>query len=115
MEDVLRGIVRGWLGFVVMLLAAPAWSQAILTGVVALNREHGAPVPGVAISSLGANPVKSGNDGAFVLSFPQGHAGQDVRVVVNRPGWDVVNAILLDQRLPDNPRTRALEIILCVS
>jgi hypothetical protein len=41
------------LGFVVLLLAPRAWSQTTLTGVVALNREHGTPVAGVAISALG--------------------------------------------------------------
>src|SRR5262245_51262855 len=79
----MRGIVRCSFGLAALLLAAPAWGAATLTGVVSLNREHGTPVSGVAISALGANPVISGNDGAFVLSFPQGRAGQDVKVVVN--------------------------------
>src|SRR5262249_37762413 len=111
----MRGIVRGLLGLVVLLRVAPAWSAATLTGVVSLNREHGAPVAGVAIPAVGANATVSGNDGAFVLSFPQGHPGQDIKVVVNRPSWDVVNAILLDQRLPDSAHVRPLEVIICPS
>jgi hypothetical protein len=69
----------------------------------------------VAISAAGANATVSGDDGAFVLSFPQGYPGQDVRLIVNHPGWDAVNAILLDQRLPDDAGARPLEIILCRS
>jgi len=47
--------------------------------------------------------------------FPQGHPGQDARVGVKRAGWDVVNDILLDQRLPDASSACALEIIICQS
>jgi len=38
-----------------------------------------------------------------------------VRVGVKRAGWDVVNDILLDQRLPDSSGARGLEIIVCPS
>ena len=61
---------------------------------------------GVEVSAQGANVVTTGNDGLFVLTFPEGHPGQDVRVRVRRPGWEVVNDILLDHRLPDSASAR---------
>ena len=111
----MRRIVRAALGLLVLFLATPAWSAATLTGVVSLLREHGQPAPGVEISAKGANVVTTGDDGLFALMFPQGHPGQDVRVGVKRTGWDVVNDILLNQRLPDTSNARALEIIICPS
>jgi tetratricopeptide (TPR) repeat protein len=106
---------RAWIGFVLILVSIPAWSAATLAGIVSLNHERGTPVAGVEVSAKGANPVTSGNDGLFMLSFPDGRPGQDVRVRVARSGWDVVNDILLDHRLPDSPNARPLEIIVCLS
>jgi hypothetical protein len=111
----MRRVVAGGLGLLVLFLAPPAWSAATLSGVVSLLRERGQPARGVEISAKGANAVTTGDDGLFVLMFPQGHPGQDVRVGVKRAGWDVVNDILLDQRLPDTSSARGLEIIVCSS
>jgi tetratricopeptide (TPR) repeat protein len=111
----MQRVTAGGLGLLVWLLASPAWSAATLAGVVSLLREHGQPARGVEIFARGANPVTTGDDGLFTLMFPQGHPGQDVRVGGRRAGWDVVNDILLDQRLPDTSSARALEIIICPS
>jgi len=107
--------VFGWLAAILIVAAAPAWSAAQLTGMVSLNRERGEPVANVEIYADGANSVITGNDGRFALSFPEGRPGQDVRVGVRRPGWEVVNDILLDHRLPDSANSRPLEIIICRS
>jgi hypothetical protein len=90
---------------VLLALAAPAWADVTLRGVVVRDREHGAPMAGVELTAPGANAVTTGNDGQFVLTFPQGHPGQDVAVRVSRAGWDVVNDVLLDRQLrPTEPR-----------
>src|SRR5882672_8500232 len=104
-----------WCAATLLLLAAPAWAGATLRGVVVRDREHGAPVAGVELTAPGANPFTTGNDGQFVLAFPQGHAGQDVTVRVSRAGWEVVNDVLLDRPLPEPASTHLFEVIVCPS
>jgi hypothetical protein len=58
---------------VLLVLAAPAWADATLRGVVVRDREHGAPIAGVELTAPGANPFTTGNDGQFLLTFPRGH------------------------------------------
>ena len=87
-----------WCAAALLLLAAPAWADATLRGVVVRDRERGAPMAGVAETAPGANPITTGDDGQFVLAFPQGHPGQDVTVRVSRAGWEVVNDVLLDRQ-----------------
>jgi hypothetical protein len=99
---------------VLLVLAAPAWADATLRGVVVRDREHGAPMAGVELTASGANPVTTGNDGQFVLVFPQSHPGQAVTVRASRSGLEVVNDVLLDQRLPDPASTHVFEIIVCM-
>ena len=96
-----------------LMMTSPAWAAVTLHGIVSLDRERGAPVAGVEVSAHGANPVTTGNDGQFVLIFPNGRPGQDVRLGVKRTGWIVVNDIMLDHRLPDNGTTQPFEIIVC--
>jgi tetratricopeptide (TPR) repeat protein len=96
-------------------LATPAWADATLRGVVVRDREHGAPMPRVEVTAPGANPVTTGDDGQFVLTFPQGHPGQDISVRVSRAGWEVVNDVLLDRPLPEPGSTHLFEVILCAS
>jgi len=91
----------------------PVWAAATLKGMVVLNRAGGGPVMGVAVSAEGANQDTTRDDGRFVLVFPNHQAGQDTRVIVARPGWEVVNAIQLEHRLPVQPDVRPLEIIIC--
>ena len=98
---------------VLLTLVPPAYAAATLKGLVVLDRERGQPSAGVVVSADGANPSTTDSDGRFVLTFPNHHPGEDVRVIVRRPGWDVVNDLLLQQRLPHNPEARPLEIIIC--
>ena len=112
----MRVLARGCFGAAILFLSVvPAWSAVTLTGIVSLNRERGTPVAGVEVSAKGANLVTTGTDGLFVLSFPDGRPGQEVSVRVKRPGWEAVNDILLDQRLPDGASTRPFEVIICLS
>lgn len=106
--------VRDILWALLLLLVSPAWSAAVLHGIVSDRRERGAPMAGVEVSVQGSNAVTTGNDGRFVLSFPSKSPGQDVRVGVRRAGWDVVNDVQLDYRLAaDSANSRPLEIIIC--
>jgi hypothetical protein len=70
---------------------------------------------GVELTAPGANPFTTGNDGQFVLTFPQGHPGQDVTVRVSRASWEVVNDVLLDRQLPEPASAHRFEVILCAS
>src|ERR1041384_8821949 len=107
--------VGAWCGAVLLALAAPARAETTLHGIVVRDREHGAPMAGVELTAPGANPFTTGNDGQFVLTFPQGHPGQDVTVGVSRAGWDVVNDVLLDRQVPAPASAHRFEIILCAS
>ena len=102
-----------WIAVGLVLAPAMAGATATLNGMVSLNRERGASVADVTIYAQGANPISTGNDGLFVLLFPQGLPGQDVRVRVQHAGWEVVNDVLLDHRLPGDANARPLEIIIC--
>ena len=99
--------------FLMLAMASPAWAAVTLHGIVSLDRERGAPVAKVAVSAPGANATISDDNGAFVMIFPEGRPGQDVRLGVRRAGWSVVNDILLDHRLPGAPAVRPFEIIVC--
>ena len=67
-----------WCAAALLVLAAPAWAGTTLRGVVVRVREHGAPMAGVEVTAPGANAFTTGNDGQFVLAFPQGHPGQEI-------------------------------------
>jgi hypothetical protein len=70
---------------------------------------------GVEVTAQGANLVTTGNDGQFVLTFRDGHPGQDVTVRASRAGWEVVNDVLLDRQLPEPASAHAFEVIVCPS
>jgi tetratricopeptide (TPR) repeat protein len=113
MQRIVAGVAVGSLGLMAVFGAAKAWAAATLKGQVVLNRERGEPVASVAVSADGANQTITQTDGRFVLVFPSRQPGQDTRVIVAHPGWIVVNDLLLQHRLPDNPEFRPLEIIIC--
>ena len=88
---------------------------ADLVGVVLLNEVGGPPVQGVAISAVGANPVKTGPSGQFRMSFPKLTAGAKVTLILNRSGMLVVNDIQLRHTLLAAPETEPLLLLLCKS
>jgi tetratricopeptide (TPR) repeat protein len=97
----------------VALWANPLWAAATLRGVVVLNEVGGQPLPSVPVSAPGANATVSNSDGTFALVFAQAQPGDEVRVIVARPGWVAVNAIQLTLNLPQSASQKLSEIILC--
>lgn len=114
-EAAMRFAARACIGGFLYSLVGLAVAAATLSGMVSLNHERGSPVAGVEVFAAGANPTISGREGRFLLKFPDGRAGQDVRVQVRRPGWAVVNDFVLDHRLPDSANARPLEVVICLS
>lgn len=92
--------------------SSTAWAKAVLNGLVVLEREHGAPLEGVAVSAPGANQDASLSDGTFKLEFPKYEPGDEARLIVTRPGWVVVNEFQLQRPLP-KLHAAPLEIIIC--
>ena len=74
----MKDMVRILCALAVLVIAAPASAEATLHGVVVRDREHGAPVTGVAVSSVGANAATTGNDGQFVLTYRERRPGQEI-------------------------------------
>src|SRR6185503_3473223 len=119
-EDAMRlhGVVNVWCGLL-LLLGSSTQANAggvSLYGVVVRNKSRGQPMPGVQVTSGGAHPQVTLDDGRFALYFSQGNPGQEVLVKAVLSGWSVVNDILLQLRLPQSGHTDLdtdLEIILC--
>jgi tetratricopeptide (TPR) repeat protein len=104
---------KAWaLALVLFFPPAHAWAAATLMGVVRENQLGGNVVRNVSVSAVGANPVKTGGDGQFVLHFPQHQPGEDVSIDVSRNGWVVVNDIQLKRQLPANTAQSPLEILI---
>ena len=99
--------------FASVVLCAVSSAAAVLKGVVVENEVGGPPAPGVQITSTGANPTKTGDDGQFTLAFPQMKPGDPVRLTVAKGGYAVVNDVQLEQALPANPDAKPLLILLC--
>jgi hypothetical protein len=98
------------------MLVVSCLQAAELRGVVLANEVHGRPVARVGISADQANRTESDADGRYRLEFPMKEPGQTVKVVVAPPaGYEVVNSVQLETRLPDNPGDRPLVVILCTS
>ena len=100
-------------GYLLALCVTTPASAAVLKGIVIENEFGGRPVPSVQASAPGANPTRTGSDGQFTLDFPQMKPGDSVRVVVNKPGYVVVNEVQLELALPSNPSAKLLVILIC--
>lgn len=92
-------------------LALPGESGT-LKGVVLANELGGRPAPHVEISAIGANPTQTGNDGIFVLTFPNKLPGDAVQIQVSKPGYAVVNFFQLRTYLPRNSDSEPLNILI---
>ncbi len=95
------------------ILCTPLVTGGVLKGIVKENEESGPPVFGVEISSPGANPTKTLNDGQFQLDFPNLKPGDKVRVVLRKANFVVVNDVQLDPALPSDPENQLLVILIC--
>ncbi|WP_027477935.1 tetratricopeptide repeat protein [Curvibacter gracilis] len=80
--------------------APGAHAAATLTGIVVQDRMNGPAVGRVPISAPGVTPTSSGNDGVFVLRFPQAGPGDEVSIHAGDKAWAVVNDEALSLRLP---------------
>ena len=86
---------------------------ATLRGVILRDHLGGTPVPGVQVNAPGeANPVVSGTDGSFVLSFRTLQPGQPAQLVVSKPGFAVVNDFQLWLNLPSDASTQPVALLL---
>jgi hypothetical protein len=95
------------------LLAASPADAAVLKGVVVENEVGGPPAPNVEVTSTGANPKETRNDGQFTLDFPDKKPGAVVHVFVSKVGYVVVNDVQLEQMLPANADVKPLVILVC--
>jgi len=99
----------------VLLPTAAFRAQAAkLKGIVRVNEELvGLPVPDVEISAVdGANPTKSKTNGTFTLEFPNKQPGDMVEIVVQKPGYVVVNDVQLHRRLLPRDSAETLTILI---
>jgi Tfp pilus assembly protein PilF/pimeloyl-ACP methyl ester carboxylesterase len=84
-----------------------------LKGIILGNEAGGPPVSKVKVSAVGANPTETGEGGDFSLRFPNKQPGDTVQVVVNKPGYVVVNWFELKVTLPKKPDNQLLTILVC--
>jgi tetratricopeptide (TPR) repeat protein len=99
---------------VLMVVAATQAETATLKGIVLNNEIGGPPMSNVEVTTaVGANPTVSDSAGRFSLDFPQKSPGDWVRIVVNRPGYVVVNDIQMELALPADSDSRPVSILLC--
>ena len=84
-----------------------------LKGLIISDEIGGQPIADVQIRASGANDATSNSLGMFTLQFPQKNAGETVRLLVGRKGYEVVNDLQLEIRLPDNAETGLIAILLC--
>jgi tetratricopeptide (TPR) repeat protein len=83
-------------------LAASSVKAETLKGRIVENKIQGRGLAHVEIvdEAQSTNPTISDDWGRFSLDFPTKHAGDTVRLIVNKEGYVVVNSESLDLRLP---------------
>ena len=105
----------GGAGAVILLLcpSMTALAETTLSGIVLENRLGGRPVADVTVTAEGTNPKSTTASGKFTLTFGDKGPGDQVRLVVNRPGSVVVNDIQLEISLPSKSNKQELIILIC--
>jgi tetratricopeptide (TPR) repeat protein len=88
-------------------------AHGTVKGVILANDLGGSPVARVKVSAVGANPIESGENGNFTLQFPGKQPGETIQVIINRPGYQVVNWFDLKVTLPRNPDAQTLTLLIC--
>src|SRR4051794_2879510 len=106
--------MRHSIAIILLLLAASPVHGAMLKGLILANEVSGPPLPNVQITPVaGANPTVSLSDGTFALQFPDKQPGELVQLVVQKPGYVVVNDIQLRLPLPRDEEAEPLVLLLC--
>jgi len=62
---------------------------------------------------VGASRTESDFEGKFSLEFPKRQPGEPVRLIVSKPGYEVVNDVELEATLPADPEAKPLLVLLC--
>lgn len=88
-------------------------ARATLKGVVLANEIGGPPVVGVKVTAVGVAPTESEENGTFTLHFPGKRPGETIQLIVNRPGYQVLNWFDLKVTLPKDPDTQTLTLLIC--
>ncbi len=97
-----------------ILAAAFATRAATLKGVVLLDELGGQPLPNVEITTaVGSNPAIAKSNGAFSLDFRTKSPGDTVQLIIQKPGYSVVNKVQLVVTLSNNPDDHVLTLLLC--
>jgi tetratricopeptide (TPR) repeat protein len=94
------------------LLAQSGKNNRIYGSITEQSSGH-KPIANVRVKSAFANPVYSGNDGKYVLTFQELEPGENVIIEVQKDGWEVVNDKELQTLIPENASAKLLKIILC--
>ena len=87
---------------------------ATLKGLVLADELGGPPLAGVEIAATEGD-IRAVTDaaGAFVLAFPDKNAGDTVKLIVGREGYEVVNDIQLESPLAEEGESGTLVLLLC--
>ncbi|MFO1327652.1 MAG: tetratricopeptide repeat protein [Rubrivivax sp.] len=80
---------------------------------VSLYGPDGDAAPGMRLSATGAAAATSGADGRVRLLLPRGLEGQPVHIRLERDGWVIVNALLMQPRLQAVHAEVPVEVIVC--
>ncbi len=99
------------LGFFLVAMTGWCQAEAKLRAYVVHNTEKGSPVAQVQFSADGQHEV-SLSDGRLEMRFAQRNAGDVVRLVMQRTGWEVVNRHVLEHTLLNHHEARPIEIII---
>src|SRR5713226_1732632 len=95
----------------VLSLSAPL-RAGTLKGVIVANELGGTPVSAVTVRADGANTTETVG-GRFTLQFPQKQPGEPVVLIVDKPGYVIVNHEQLRVFLPKDPDAEILTLLLC--
>ena len=100
--------------FLALAAAQTIPAAATLKGLILLNEIGGQPMPNVEVTTAtGANPATTKSNGTFSFTFPSKSPGDTVQLIIQKPGYSVVNKYQLLATLTSNPDDHLLTLLLC--
>lgn len=96
----------------VILAAFEARAETVLHGLVVVNQQNGAPLLGVQVTTQGANPNLTRNDGRFQFRYPHRSPGDAAQIAAQKAGYAVVNSYDLNVTLRSQNNPSPLTIIM---